>query len=357
MTLYMKRGDTYHPATEASMDIHNELPVGNYIIKKDPFENLYFQKIDDFEFTSKRYGDNVKNSERILYTFMDREVSTGVMLAGEKGSGKSLLAKCLSMDAASKLGIPTLIINDPLCGDKFNRFIQEIQQPCIVLFDEFEKVYGSDEQESILTLLDGVFPSKKLFVFTCNDKWRVDQHMRNRPGRIYYMLDFKGLSVEFIEEYCNDNLNNKNHIENICKISTLFSKFNFDMLKSLVEEMNRFSESPQEALSMLNAKPEFDTELTKFKVQLQIGGVAIETDDLDRHGAWSGNPLSNRVSIDYRSYKDDPEAGDWVYSRFEQSDLKKVEAETGTFVFMNQDGDILNLVREKEKYVDYFSAF
>lgn len=353
----MKRGDTYHPASEASMDMHPELPVGNYIIKKDPYENLYFQKIDDFQFPSKRYGDNEKHAARILHTFMDREVSTGVMLTGEKGSGKSLLAKCLAMDAAAKLNVPTLIINDPWCGDKFNQFIQEIQQPCIVLFDEFEKVYKSDEQEAILTLLDGVFPSKKLFVFTCNDKWRVDQHMRNRPGRIYYMLDFKGLSVEFIEEYCNDNLNNKSHIENICKISTLFSKFNFDMLKSLVEEMNRYNETPQEALTMLNAKPEFDTDSVRFNVQLQINGVAVDKDDIDRHGSWNGNPLSNRLAIEYRSYKDDPEDGDWTFARFEQSDLKKVEAETGTFVFMNQSGEIATLIREKEKVVDYFNAF
>jgi hypothetical protein len=356
MTLYVKRANTYSPTNEAALDIHQELPVGNFVIKKDVFENLFFQQIDDFEFPSKRYGDNEKHAERILNTFMDREVSTGVMLTGEKGSGKSLLAKCLAMDAA-KNGIPTLIINDPWCGDNFNQLIQDIQQPCVVLFDEFEKVYDSNSQESILTLLDGVFPSKKLFVFTCNDKWRVDQHMRNRPGRIYYMLDFKGLSVEFIEEYCNDNLINKSHIENICKISTLFSKFNFDMLKALVEEMNRYNETPQEALTMLNAKPEYDTESTKFSVQLQIDGVAVEKDNLDRHGVWSGNPLNNRLAIEYRSYKDDPEDGDWIYARFDQADLKKVEAESGTFVFMNQEGEILNLIREKDRFVDYFGAF
>jgi SpoVK/Ycf46/Vps4 family AAA+-type ATPase len=355
MTLYTKRGDTFHPASEESMDLHHQLPVGNYIIKKDAFGNLYFQRVDNFEFKHKRYGDNEKNTDRIFSTFMDREVSTGVMLTGEKGSGKSLLAKCLSMKGA-ELNIPTLIINDPWCGDQFNRFIQEIQQPCIVLFDEFEKVYDRDSQESILTLLDGVFPTKKLFVLTCNDKWRVDQHMRNRPGRIYYMLDFKGLSVEFIEEYCNDNLKNKSHIDNICKISSLFAQFNFDILKSLVEEMNRYNESAQEALAILNAKPEFD-EGNKFSVQLQINGVTVDPDDYYNGDKWSGNPLQGRLRFEYRTYKDDPEDGDWVYANFTQTDLKNVDALNGKFVFMNEKNEIMTLTKVKDSHFNFHDVF
>jgi hypothetical protein len=67
----------------------------------------------------------------------------------------------------------------------------------------------------MLTLLDGVFPSKKLFILTCNDKWRIDKHMRNRPGCIFYMLDFKGLDADFIREYCEDRLDAKEYIERI----------------------------------------------------------------------------------------------------------------------------------------------
>ena len=166
MTYYLKQANVYKPTDEASLDIHTLLPAGNYIIKQDQWGNMFFELVDSFELPAKRYGDNVRNTDRIMNTFLNRDVSTGVMLAGEKGSGKSLLAKTLSATAAEQ-DIPTLIINAPWCGDAFNTFIQDIQQPCIVLFDEFEKVYDRDQQESILTLLDGVFPTKKLFVFTC----------------------------------------------------------------------------------------------------------------------------------------------------------------------------------------------
>src|SRR4029078_12619167 len=65
---------------------------------------------------------------------------TGALMVGEKGSGKSLLAKLVSANSQEK-GLPTLIIPRPWCGDMFNRFLQSIEQPTVILFDEFEKVY------------------------------------------------------------------------------------------------------------------------------------------------------------------------------------------------------------------------
>ncbi|HRZ82907.1 MAG TPA: hypothetical protein P5069_10620, partial [Candidatus Hydrogenedentes bacterium] len=45
--------------------------------------------------------------------------------------------------------------------EAFNTFMQAIEQPLVVLFDEFEKVYDDQEQQALLTLLDGVYPSNK----------------------------------------------------------------------------------------------------------------------------------------------------------------------------------------------------
>jgi hypothetical protein len=267
-TFYIKRGTTFTPTDQSSVIIEQTLPAGNYIVKQDPMTHVMFlEAVDNFVFTTKRYGKNPCHSARIINTFLSRPNATGVMLAGEKGSGKSLLAKTISIDAAQQ-GIPTIVINAPWRGDAFNSFIQSIEQPCIVLFDEFEKVYDRDEQEEILTLLDGVFPSKKLFILTCNDKWRVDSHMRNRPGRIFYMLDFTGLDAAFIEEYCNDNLNEKKWIPSIIKLAAYFTQFNFDMLKALVEEMNRYNEAPDFALQMLNVRPEYDESSPEYNMIL-----------------------------------------------------------------------------------------
>ena len=193
MSYFIRNSNTYRIAAEESLDIQTHLPVGNYTVKFNDMGGFFFlEMVDSFEPLKKLYGDTQKNSTRILRTYLDRTVSTGVMLTGGKGSGKSLLAKMLSINAAA-MDIPTIIINNNWTGDVFNKFLQDIEQPCVILFDEFEKVYDDEDQEKALTLLDGVFPSRKLFVITCNDKWRVNEHMRNRPGRIYYMIDFKGL--------------------------------------------------------------------------------------------------------------------------------------------------------------------
>ena len=272
------------------------------------------------------------------------------MLTGEKGSGKTLLSKSIS-ELARTQGIPTIVINQPWCGEGFNAFMQMIEQPTIVLFDEFEKVYDRDDQEKMLTLLDGVYPSKKLFILTCNDRWRVDQHMRNRPGRIFYMLDFKGLEQDFIVEYCNDNLNAKEHIETICRIACLFGQFNFDMLKAMVEEMNRYGETPQEVLKLLNAKPEFSDE-SRYTVDLQVSGIDIFREKLE-NAEWRGNPLTNGITLDYRGPEDEDGDWDWQRVKFSANDLKKVDTSANKFIFMNEKGARLVLTKQAEKVFDY----
>jgi len=358
MTYFLKQGNTYKVSKKEALDIQEKLPAGNYVIKKDEMTGqLFLEAIDKFEFKGKVYGDTTKRADRILYAFNDRPAATGVMLTGEKGSGKTLLAKMLSIKGYEK-DIPTIVINAPWCGDSFNAFIQSIEQPVIVVFDEFEKVYDEQEQEAMLTLLDGVYPTKKLFVLTCNDKWRVNQHMRNRPGRVFYALEYKGLEADFIREYCEDNLKAKEHIDKIIGIAGTFGQFNFDMLKALVEEMNRFGETPQEAMAMLNAKPEYSDE-GRYKIKLLLNGEEIgETSFEDKE--WHGNPLTKRVHVNYKNYNQDPEAdGDWDWDGiiFEPANLKKIDDNGNKYVFANADGAQLVLTRVKEQSYRYWDAF
>lgn len=356
MTLYVKRGNSFNVTNNQDLDIHELLPAGNYVVKIDPMTNAYYlETIDSFEAPARIYGDTLRNTDRILNTFNDRPATTGVMLAGEKGSGKTLLAKMLSVEGARQ-GVPTIVINAPHHGDRFNAFIQSIDQPTIILFDEFEKVFNCEEQEAILTLLDGVFPSKKLFVLTCNDKWRVDSHMRNRPGRIYYMLDFKGLTAEFIEEYCTENLKNKSYIEKVGNVASLFAEFNFDMLKALVEEMNRYNEAPQEALLMLNTKPEFGDKQTYDVTLTDSAGVDVKREFLG-NDTYRGNPLREPVNVGWDTHPDD-DCAEYMHTEFTPSDIVQIDSKAGMFVFKNKSGERLVLTKQASKFeYNYFGAF
>ena len=240
-----------------SLILHEKLPVGVYNLNFDDDSRCFFlEKLLDFVLPDKIYGKSSGYARRVVHTFLDRPLSTGVLLSGIKGSGKSLLAKQISV-LAKESNIPTIVINRNWKGDSFNAFIQSIESEAVIIFDEFEKTYqGHDDQNKILTLLDGVYPTKKLFLITSNETRNVSDYLINRPGRIYYSFEFKELEKEAIIEYCNDNLNNKSHIDDIIKYTTVYSFFNFDMLHAVVEEMNRYKESMFKVLEVLNIEPE-----------------------------------------------------------------------------------------------------
>lgn len=272
MTFFLQNGDMFAP-TPSKESVLEELPVGNYIVV-ETMSGLMFKRVDRFAEPGRMYGDVNVRAKRILDTFLDRPRATGVLLSGEKGSGKSQLARNVS-HMGYEIGLPTIIINAPYTGDAFNTLLASIEQPAIVLMDEFEKVYSEpQQQEGVLTLLDGVMTSKKLFIMTVNNKYQVNQHMKNRPGRIFYALEFTGLEQEFVREYCVDNLDDSDQIDNVLRVAAMFKAFNFDMLKALVEEMNRYKESAFESIEMLNAKPfDNDASVTYEVIAVSPGGL------------------------------------------------------------------------------------
>lgn len=377
MSYFIRNGNTFKVADDEAIDLHEHLPVGNYIVQESMMQGIYLEKVDSFEPIGRVYGDTLKHADRILSTFLDRKgKSTGVMLTGEKGSGKTLLARTLTIEAAKRWSIPTIIINSPWHGDKFNKLIQDIDQPCIILFDEFEKVYDDEQQESILTLMDGVFPTEKLFVLTCNDKWRVDKHMRNRPGRIYYMIDFKGLEEQFIREYCAENLKTEyqQYTDKIVTVAHLFSEFNFDMLKAVVEEINRYGDTPQEAVKLLNVKPEFDAGAT-YDVKIWYNGVDLK---INHNNQYEGNPMAledfkvycydedlvkklrkrdRDNDLDAISIDDDEDSNDGHFQPiFQSHDLVKILPAKGEFEFKHNKGFVMTMTRRR--YNSYhFDAF
>lgn len=229
----------------------------------------------------------------------------------------------------------------------------------IILFDEFEKVYDDDRQGKILTLLDGTYTSKKLFVVTCNDRYRVNQFMFNRPGRFFYSFKFKGLDTRFVQEYCEDRLNNKDLIGSVVRFSNISSNLNFDMLKAIVEEMNRYKETLTQVLKFINVESEADGYAT-YKVQKFVSkkGESILDDKVNNGGAvriMSGFS----IAIQDKNKPAEPSADnddDDVFNRiyFSINDVVKYDNSGMTVVAENDDAyiEISKVVVEQRTMYD-----
>lgn len=349
MTHFMRQGNTVTLVDNANVDISSTLAPAVYIVKFNTLaEKYYLETAENFKIPGKLYGDTARQTQRILATFNSRESTTGVMLVGEKGSGKSLLAKNIASEALA-LNVPTIIVAEPFCGPNFNKFMQDIDTPAVVMLDEFEKVYDREDQEHMLTLLDGAFNSKKLFLLTCNDEHKVDRHMRNRPGRIYYLLTFEGVEESFVREYCDDNLQNADNIAGVVAASKMFSAFNFDMLQALVEEMNRFGETAREAMAMLNARPT-DSGRIDYVPTLEVDGKIVKVLD----SVANVNPLNDNLEICYHETAEDEtnDTTSWLY--FNTLHLEHYNADKCEYVFFDRDNNArLRLTRADEFKFDY----
>lgn len=288
----MQNGSTLRVRRRQDLTVHEGLPVGTYTVHLDERAGEFFlETIEDFELPKKIYGSSTNNADRILTTFQSRPLTTGVLLSGIKGAGKTLLAKQTSV-LGREMGIPTIVINKPWHGDMFNAFIQSINTPAIVMFDEFEKVYNYQEQRALLTLLDGVFPTKKLFLLTTNSTHGVSEFLRNRPGRIFYNFEFSTLGEAFIREYCEDNLKDKKQIEDVIRYTNIFSFFNFDMLAAAIEEMNRYGETLAQVLDVLNIVPETQANET-YELTLVVDGTEFLLDK--NYGHFSPNQFTYTI--------------------------------------------------------------
>lgn len=302
---FLKTGNTIRVRDNTAIRAYSDLPAETYTVKFDERAGEFFlEQIDNFTLPSKIYGMNNNYAARILTTFACRPGSTGVLLSGIKGAGKTLLAKQTSVAARAE-GIPTIVINRDWHGDEFNSFIQSITTQAIVMFDEFEKIYDYAAQRKILTLFDGVFPSRKLFMITSNTDRDISEFMQNRPGRIFYNFEFDTLEQAFIEEFLEDRLDDKSQIPDILKYTSVFSFFNFDMLNAAVEEMNRYKETLAEVLKVLNIRPE-NRNTDSFTIELVLDGKSFVLDRTYNgfqpnsfdYFVWADSDMPDKISDD-----------------------------------------------------------
>lgn len=275
----IKVGNTYEIYSDA-VETFGMLPAKTYIVRFSEMSGFFLEEYNDLEEKEEKvYGVHEAKVNKVLRSFKKFDRNLGVILSGNKGIGKSLFARMLSNRAIGE-GIPVVIVDRFIPG--INSFLERIQQEILVLFDEFDKTFGSvkigeneaDPQAGLLSLFDGVASGKKLFVVTCNEIRNLNDYLINRPGRFHYHFRFIYPTPEEVREYLTDKLDPKYHDE-IGKV-VLFSQkinLNYDCLRAIAFELNDGEpfESAIEDLNIINLNND------RYNVSLHLEGGVVMT--------------------------------------------------------------------------------
>lgn len=264
----------------------NKLPLGTYtlLFNKD-MGQYYLHLIDNIRLPEKIYGDVMPFAKRVCVKYNSKDRNLGVLLVGTKGAGKTITARAI----ASLLNTSVIIIPQ---GYDDTAFISFLTDPalgnCVILIDEFEKLYNGEDADSnkLLSLLDGPYNTHHIFVFTANEFYKINSMMKNRPSRIHFLKEFTGLDEDTVRDIGNDLLDNKDWIEELVEISQKMTECTFDVIMSICSDSNLFKESPKQVVRYMNVL----MESSNYEMFEEHDGILLyrTTYKLKDDGKWDG---------------------------------------------------------------------
>ena len=307
--MFLKLENTVKYVDADSVDdlkLSKEVPVGVWKLSCAQFVGFFLEETEIKLSHGKIYGDAQNIADHIVEAFEknDPNKNLGVLFSGEKGLGKTLTTRLVLEKFYGKK--PIIIISEYING--MTDFISNFKG-CVVLMDEFEKFMGGNtnsedensltKQESLLSIFDGnTNCSGNLFLLTVNNTYKLDDNLKSRPGRIRYHYKFTSENATVVRNYCNDNLNNKEIIEDIVTTLGEAGFVSMDILSSFVDELNKFPDKkPSEVLKYFNIENENYDENFKVTFKVLWGDTEVTyTDRCPLRYFHNGRWLSWKVS-------------------------------------------------------------
>lgn len=219
-----------------------------YNLKWDRYNGMsYFEEDGLLSLPAKVYttkSDDVFIKRVNTYFQKTSKLSTGVMLSGIKGTGKTVMAKVIAKNS----NLPIIVVDEDYPTGRINDFFRKFETPVTIIFDEVDKHWDT---EDLLGWLDGVQTNaKKLVLFTCNNEDRVNDYLKDRCSRVRYIRHFEANdNARFLREILRD----KGIAEDKIKDTYTFIVNNFGLLSidnilSFIDEKLLFPELSNEEI-------------------------------------------------------------------------------------------------------------
>ncbi|MFC9756706.1 AAA family ATPase [Streptomyces sp. NPDC056921] len=267
-----------------SVQTFTSLPVATYAIEFSHTAGYSLRQTETLAPGKETvYGNHGSRVQRIANGYSAMNRSLGVILSGDKGMGKSLMIRMLAERMREEHNLPTVLVQHDT--PRLAAFLDELGE-AVIVFDEFEKVFPNDEDESqnqFLSLFDGLSTTKRLYVLSVNELQRVNDYMLNRPGRFHYHMRFVYPEPETVATYLRDQVPGvaQEQVNEIVDFSRKYD-INFDHLRAIAFEL-RLGESFAEVIGDLNIKR--TGHHTGSQIQAHItwedGGTDVFVDHVD----------------------------------------------------------------------------
>ena len=296
--------------TSSRLEVYDTLPNGTYSIKQDPrtFEFFLIREVfDSFSIPSKLYGNPNEVADKVVRKYSLRKNNLGVLLVGLKGSGKSVTSKLI----CNKANVPVILLSEYFDSGDLLGFLSSITQRFVLFIDEFEKIFNENAQERILSILDGTSETNMLVLLTANSSYKIINPMRNRPSRVHYRFNYGYLTENEILEVLNDTISDENVVKEILELCNIVGGANYDLLKSVIEEINDFGfEGKAKLLNSLN----IEIEEVEYDVTCDLGDGKYFSCRESSNPQTSEMYFSERVrNIDGSFYRDEDGDNDYFY--------------------------------------------
>lgn len=269
-----------------------------FVVPTTLTNNVTFSDVagcNEAKFELMEVVDFLKNSDK--YVKAGAKIPSGVLLEGNPGTGKTLLAKAVAGEAGvafiSATGSEFIEMFVGVGASRVRKLFDEARKnsPCVVFIDEIDAIGrqrgagiagGNDEREQtlnqLLTNMDGFIPSDGIIVLAATNRVDILDSALVRPGRFDRKVKVPLPDIDGRKAILDVHLRNKtiDDTVDLGEMSILTSGFSGADIASLTNEAAIFSvRNNQTSINQTNLLDAFEKNTIGLVSEVQVSDPEI----------------------------------------------------------------------------------